>query len=127
MADMLSMNQRQEPRFETAEPLWITLLGEPDIELPARVRNVSARGIGLELRGPVAAGTALKITLDDAIVLGEVIYCRQDDDAASFYVGVVLEQALCGLGELSHALRAFSDSPSRPQQADPVKDRTYQY
>ena len=129
------MNERREPRFEANEPIWITLFGEPDIQLPARIKNVSARGIGLELQGPVAVGTALKFEVDDSLLLGEVIYCREDE--ASFYVGVELEQALCGLEQLAKALRAFSDSPtgvgptgvapSGHQQADPVNERRHQY
>ena len=123
-ADMLSMNQRRKPRFESDQSIWITLFGEPDIRLPARIKNVSERGIGLELQGPVAIGTALKFEVDDSLILGEVIYCREDE--GSFYVGVELEQALCGLGALAKALDAFSDAPSRSQQEDPVKERRHE-
>ena len=118
------MNKRREPRFETEQSVWITLFGEPDIQLPARVKNVSTRGIGLELQGPVAIGTALKFELDDSLLLGEVIYCREDGD--SYYVGVELEQALCGLRDLAQALSAFSEAPSDLQQADSVNQRRYQ-
>ena len=123
------MSQRREPRFNADQCVWITLFGEPDIRLPARIRNVSVRGIGLELQGPVAVGTALKFELDDSLFLGEVIYCREDD--ACFYAGVELEQELCGLRDLAEALRAFSDpysgaEPSGIEQADPVKERRYQ-
>src|SRR5665647_471090 len=86
-ADMLIMNQRRDPRFEINQSVWITLFGEPDIRLPARIKNVSSRGIGLDLQGPVAIGTALKFEVDDCLLLGEVIYCRQVDtscDEASF-------------------------------------------
>src|ERR1039457_914711 len=107
-ADMLFMNQRRKPRFEADQSIWITLFGEPDIRLSARIKNVSERGIGLQLEGPVAIGTAFKFEVDDSLILGEVIYCRQDE--GSFYVGVELEQALCGLGALAKALGAFSDS-----------------
>jgi hypothetical protein len=132
---MLIMNQRRDPRFETNQSVWITLFGEPDIRLPARIKNVSVRGIGLELQGPVAVGTALKFEVDDCLLLGEVIYCRQVDASSaevSFYVGVELEQALRGLKDLADALRAFSDtpsgdSPSGPQQEDSVKQRRYQH
>src|ERR1017187_6365609 len=129
---MLSMSQRREPRFNADQSVWITLFGEPDIRLPARIKNVSVRGIGLELQGPVAIGTALKFEVDDALLLGEVIYCREDE--ASFYVGVELEQALCGLKQLAKALSAFSDSPSSdppssdspsgPQQAHRSEEHT---
>ena len=139
------MNQRRDPRFEINQSVWITLFGEPDIRLPARIKNVSLRGIGLELQGPVAIGTALKFEVDDSLILGEVIYCRQVEascDEGSFYVGVELEQALRGLAHLAAALRAFSDepsgatpsgdspsrdTPSGPQQEDPVKERRHQH
>ena len=118
------MNQRREPRLETLQSVWVTLFGEPDIRLPAHVKNVSPRGIGLAFPGPVAIGTALKIELEDSLLLGEVIYCREEE--ASFYVGVELEQALYGLGALAQAVRAFATPPSSPQEADPMKERRYQ-
>jgi hypothetical protein len=123
-ADMVIMNQRREPRLKSDQSVWITLFGEPDIRLPAHVKNVSARGLGLELQGPVATGSPLKIEVEDCLFLGEVIYCRADE--ASFYVGVELEQALYGLTELARALGAFSDSSSSPEQTDPVIERRYQ-
>ena len=119
------MNQRREPRFETGRSIWVTFFGEPDISLTARIKNVSARGIGLQLRGPIAIGAALKIELDDTLLLGEVIYCREDED--SHYVGVEIEQALYGLAGLAQALGTCSDVLSGPQQTDPVKERRYQY
>jgi hypothetical protein len=133
------MNERREPRFKAGQSVWITLFGEPDIQLYARIRNLSAHGIGLELLCPVATGAALKINLEDWLILGEVIFCRADK--ASYYVGVELEQALCGLAELAQSLSAFSDispsdvhsgdmpsgaTPSGPQQTHPMKQRRYQ-
>ena len=121
---MVIMNERCEPCLESDRSVWITLFGEPDIRLSARVKNVSTRGIGLELQGPVAIGSPVKIELDDCLFLGEVIYCRQD--AASFFVGVELEQALYGLTELARELGASSDTCSSPEQTDPVIERRYQ-
>jgi hypothetical protein len=123
-ADMLIMNQRREPRLEANQRVWMTLFGEPEIRLQACIKNVSVRGIGLELEGPVAIGSPVKIELDDCLFLGEVIYCREDE--ASFFVGVQLEQALYGLTELARALGTFSDTPSGPQESDPVIKRRYQ-
>jgi len=115
------MNERREPRFEVEQEIPITIFGEPDIRLPARIRNFSPRGIGLEMKGPVAAGSALKLELDDTLLLGEVIYCRDDGD--SFYVGVELEHALYCLAELADALGSFTDPSSGPQHTDAVVHR----
>ena len=118
------MNQRREPRFQIDQNLWITVFGEPDINLPARIKNVSARGIGLELQGPLATGSALKMEIDDSLLLGEVIYSR--DDGGSFYIGVEFEHALYGLGDLAQVVRDYSESTLSPEQSDTVKDRRYQ-
>ena len=115
------MNQRREPRFTVEQEIRITIFGKPDIQLPARIRNLSPRGMGLEMQEPVAAGSALKFEVDDMLLLGEVIYCR--DDGGSFYVGVELEQVLYGLKELAATLQSFEDPPSSPQHADTAIDR----
>jgi PilZ domain len=123
-ADMLTMNQRRELRIETEQSVWVTIFGEPDIHVRACIKNVSARGVGLQLQDPVAVGAALKITLDDALLLGEVIYCR--DDEASFYVGVELEHSLCGLRDLAAALGSCADSTSSPQKTHAVVESRYE-
>ena len=121
------MNQRRETRVPANhvvadQSVAVTLFGEPDIRIRSRIRNISGRGIGLEMEVPVAAGTALKVELDDALLLGEVIYCRPDESV--FYVGVELEHALCGLGELSRMVNTYNDAfapvESRAQRGDSV-------
>ena len=82
----------------------------------------AASGWNCKVRSPSEARSNSNSTT--ALFLGEVIYCREDE--ASFYVGVELEQALYGLSDLARALGAFSDSPSGPEQTDPVKERRYQ-
>ena len=100
------MKERRDPRFGANQTVWITLFGEPDIQLRARIKNVSGRGLGLELDGPVATGAAVKLELDDTLLLGEVIYCRKDP--SSYYIGVEIEQSLAGLADLGIAVRAFN-------------------
>ena len=70
--------------------------------------------MGLEVEGPLAIGAPLKIVLDDSILLGEVIYCRRQE--SGYYVGIELEQALCGLADLAIALRSFNDESGPEQQ-----------
>jgi hypothetical protein len=104
--DKRSMNQRLEARISADRSVAVTLLGDIDTPLKARVKDISGSGIGLELEQAVTAGTALKIELDDALVLGEVVYCRRD--GVSFTVGVRLEQELTGLAELRRTVEAFA-------------------
>jgi hypothetical protein len=108
------MNQRREPRFPVDRPVEIIVFGPPDTRVQARVHNAAGRGLGLELAAPLAPGTALKIALEDSILLGEVMYCRPRKDG--WYAGVELEHALYGLVELASIMRGFTEQPSGAEQ-----------
>jgi hypothetical protein len=104
------MEQRRNTRLVLDQTVTIAILGDIVIRRTAKVKNTSGRGLGLEMAYPVAVGCALKIELNDAVLLGEAMYCRADNGA--YYVGIELLQGLSGLGELSRALRAFTEEPS---------------
>jgi hypothetical protein len=92
----------------------VTLLGTGQPRQSARVKNASGRGLAIEMNGPVAPGTALKIELADAIVLGEAVYCRPGTEA--HLVGVELDQVLCGLSELGRRLQELAGTGSLEPQ-----------
>jgi len=100
------MDQRRESRFRTDQPIVVTVLKQPEIRLDARVKNASGRGLGLITPVAVQPGSAIRIELDDSIMLGEAIYCRSDRDG--HFVGIELDQVLVGLAELGKRLSAFT-------------------
>ena len=100
------MDQRREPRFKADQPVVVTVLSEPEIRMQGRVVNASGRGLGLITPIPLPAGSAIRIEMEDSMVLGEAIYCRSD--AAGHFVGVEMDQVLVGLTELSRTLTALS-------------------
>jgi hypothetical protein len=71
----------------------------------ACVKNASGRGLGLSTPEPIPAGAAIRIEIDDAVVLGEAIYCRSEQ--SSNFVGVELDQVLVGLTELGRKLESL--------------------
>ena len=99
------MDQRREPRFEADQAVVITILTEQPTRMTARVRNASGRGLGLLVASRVEPGAAIRIEIEDAVVLGEAIYCRQEADG--HFIGVELDQVLVGLTELGRRLNAF--------------------
>jgi hypothetical protein len=100
------MDKRRDPRFQADQPVVVTVLSDPQIRMDARVKDASGRGLGLVTPAPVVPGAAIRIELDDTIVLGEAIYCRDEPDG--YFIGVELDQVLVGLTELSRNLAAFA-------------------
>jgi hypothetical protein len=86
------MESRQEPRFEVDQEISVTLLGDAETIIRARIVNVSSNGMGLESSSPLPPGGALKIELADTLFLGEVAYCRPR--GTIYQVGIALDQAL---------------------------------
>lgn len=115
------MEQRREPRFQTDQPVRLRILGTSEREAEARVKNVSGRGLGLEVAEAIPAGTALKIEVADAFYLAEAVFCRRDE--GSYFVGVALEQVLSGLAELGRILQQYQDDPSIAERQYTVNER----
>jgi hypothetical protein len=107
-------DQRREPRFAANQQVTVTLLRDPQSRMPARVRDSSGRGLGLETPLPIPPGSALKIEIDDGIVLAEAVYCREEQGCC--FIGVELNQVLAGLAELGRCLQELtSESRSRSE------------
>jgi len=117
------MEQRRELRLVLNQSVNVTILGKPEMQrTTGRVKNTSGRGLGLELAYPVSVGCALKIELEDAILLGEAMYCRGENGC--YFVGIELEQSLSGLSELSRMVRAFAEEyTDREDACDAEHDR----
>jgi hypothetical protein len=69
------------------------------------VRNASGRGLGVVTPARVEPGAALRIEIEDAVVLGEAIYCRPEREG--HFIGIELDQVLVGLTELGRNLAAM--------------------
>lgn len=100
------MEQRAEVRFDLKQTVQLTVLSANEFRATARIRNVSRKGVQLELEQTVPAGTPVKIDIDNALVLGEVVYCRPQ--GPSCLIGIKLEQVLNGLAELHRKLQEFA-------------------
>jgi hypothetical protein len=100
------MEQRREPRFHNDQRLTLTVLNDPQVRIAAFVRNTSGRGLGLFSTDPVVPGAAIRIEIDDSIVLGEAVYCRSEQ--TGYFICIELDQVLVGLTELARNLAAFA-------------------
>lgn len=94
--------------------------------MAATVTNASARGVGLLAPEAVPAGTAIKIEMDDTLILGESVYCKQQ--TGEWLIGVELNQVLTGLSELGRRLQEFQPLPPLGRErVDAVDQRNAQH
>jgi hypothetical protein len=109
------MEQRRYARFAGNQAAWISIYGKEEVRIPGQIKNVSGRGIGLEVGREIGTGTAVKIEVSDSMLLGEAMYCRPEGDR--FYVGVQLDQALYSLMALSRTVQELTGSASGAEVA----------
>ena len=123
-ADKIGMEKRGEPRFDAAQTVRLTTLGEESERLDARIVNISGTGMRLLVDRMLAPGQTIKVEWDEILLLGEVCYCQPD--AEGYAVGVELEHALMHTRELVRLaqqlldVEADSSRDSLPQAA-PVR------
>jgi len=98
------VDERRDLRFETNQAVNLTILNsssrEADQQLPARLVNVSGRGISLTTKSVVPLNSAVRLDVNDMVLLGEVCHSREAGPS-EFICGVRLEQALTAVGDLS--------------------------
>ena len=104
------MEKRSEPRFTAGQNVGITILGDHPRRLTARIRNASGSGLGLLLETEIRPGSALRIDLDDGLLLGEAMFCLTAEDG--YLVGVQLEQILRDLIALDRCFEEFRETPA---------------
>lgn len=110
------MELRREPRFETPQPVRLTVLGDQQTELFGNVVNLSGTGMRLIVNGAIPQGTAVKLELEERLLLAEVCYCEPMGD--DYAVGLNLEQSLVHTQELARlAAKLLGQTPQAPRTA----------
>ena len=106
------MDRRREVRVTADQIVKVTALGEDRQKMDGIVVDLSGCGLRLLLPDPVEPGDALKIELEDSLLLGEVCYCSPQD--FGYMAGIEVDQVLSGLADLARLNRAlFEDTPAR--------------
>ncbi len=101
------MGTRQEIRVAVDKPVVLTILGEPELRVPGRVKDASPLGLGIYTGEPVPVGAPIKIEIGDALFLGEAVYCRPLNPGC--LIGVRFTQVLRGLAALDKMARDFDE------------------
>ncbi len=101
------MERRRELRVGSEEAVRITVLGAREKRMEGRAVDISGQGVRILVPEAIAAGFAVKIELEDSLILGEV--CYSQPDGRGFLAGIEIDQVLTGLGELARLNRNLLD------------------
>jgi hypothetical protein len=98
------MDRRPEERYPTNLAAIVTDIASPDRVASAQILNVSQSGICATLSMRLAAGTTVKVQIEDSRLFGHVIYC---DDEPAFRTGIEIVRVLIGESDLSRLVNAI--------------------
>jgi hypothetical protein len=100
------LDQRQAQRHQLSQSAIVSVVGTASQVLQGEIRNVSKNGTQLKLHQSLRAASLLKIEYDNNLLLGEVVYCQQEQ--TGWVVGIRIEHVLSGLTALADAMRGAS-------------------
>ena len=113
------MERRREERFEADKPASVTILGEDPISLSGNIANASGRGLRILVDRPIPVNSAVRIDVDDRLLLGEVCYSVPEGNG--FAVGLFLEQVLHEVTDVARLVDAIlGEEHLRPIDTSPV-------
>lgn len=112
------MERRRETRLRTNQEVMITVLGKHRTQMQGKNMDLSGCGMRVAVPDRVSPGDAVKVDMDDALLLGEVCYCRRHE--SGFILGIELDQALSGLADLKRLNDSLLDDAERLPAAEAV-------
>lgn len=94
----------------------LTILGDEETPLSARLEDVSGRSALLRIPRRVPLNVAVRVDLDDALLLGEICYCSPINE--DFRIGLVIDQTLTGIEDILALSRALMDEQGQSGQRE---------
>ena len=98
------MDRRLAERYQTNLAAIVTDIASPDRVASGQIVNVSQSGICATLSMRLAAGTTVKVQIDDCKLFGHVIYC---DEEPAFRTGIEIVRVLIGESDLARLVNAI--------------------
>lgn len=106
------MSLREQPHYDTAQPVAVTVLGDAPAAHSGEVAGFCGTAMRLMLEVPVPQGAAVKVEWEDTLLLGEVSDCQPD--GSQYAINLKLEHSLVHTAELARlAARILEEDGQR--------------
>jgi hypothetical protein len=93
-----------EIRYQPQQPVRLNVLGVVPQTLKAKIVNLTGRRASLILEKNIVAGTAVRIDLEDSMLLGEATACVAD--VGGFVAHIEVFEAIPSLSDLARLVAA---------------------
>jgi len=120
-SEEIGVERKMEISYLPDQPVRLTVLGAPQYTVAAQMTTLAGRRANLRLQNAVAHGAAVRIDLNDSLLLGEVSTCIAEADGFVATVGV--EEAIPSLSDLAKLVSAVM-SEARPVTIDQTVRQT---
>jgi hypothetical protein len=95
-------DRRQTRRRQLSQSAVVNVLGTGQV-FQGEIQNLSEGGTQIRMAEPLLVNSLVRIEYDDKLLLGEVVYCRQEQ--AGWVLGLRVEHALLGVTNGTDAMR----------------------
>jgi hypothetical protein len=100
-----------EIRFQPNQPVRLSVLSGLPQALTARIINLNGRSADLQVEQQISAGSAIRIDLDDSMLLAEIIECSSEQ--GQFRIHISITEAIPSMSDLARLVSALMcESPS---------------
>ena len=106
------MERRKQARFDVVHAVQVTVLDEPPVKLNGQIANVSGGGFQILTDGQIRLGAAVRVDMADAVLLGEVCYCREENGGL-YAIGLESQQILTHTGDFAQLMKSLSGFSDR--------------
>ena len=96
----MELDKRKSPRHHLRQSAIVSILGTAAPGVSGEILKLSERGTQIRLDQPLGYASLVRIEYDDNLLLGEVVYCQQEE--SGWLVGVRVEHALRGVKARAH-------------------------
>lgn len=108
------MDRRKEPRLAVSRKVSLTLLSfhaqQEEKRYEATILDVSGRGMSIEISVLLPSGSAVRIDIDQQVILGEVCHCHLDD-TGTYIVGLECKQMMANKNQYQLFRSLMDETP----------------